>query len=124
MQSFSFILVPGAGGNAWYWHLLAHERRREAAERLRDEGHALRIPIADRVDDRGGVLWKSGPGIRRRKFDRDSLVTELLQLRREQVPVPGVSARAGNEDEAEALHGFSARLARRRRTGSRRRARS
>src|SRR5262245_1638564 len=80
-------------------HLFAHERQREGRQRLRDEDHASGIPSADRADHGGSVLRKTGPGIRRRQFDRDSLMTALLQLRRDQVPVPCASARAGNEYE-------------------------
>ena len=42
MPNFSFILIPGAGGSAWYWHLLA--------PRLEERGHeavAVALPAAD-----------------------------------------------------------------------------
>jgi pimeloyl-ACP methyl ester carboxylesterase len=47
MQSFAFILIPGAGGSAWYWHLVA--------PRLQERGHealAVDLPAAD---DRAGL---------------------------------------------------------------------
>ena len=36
MQSFSFVLIPGSGGDAWYWHLLA--------PKLEAQGHEA-IPV-------------------------------------------------------------------------------
>jgi pimeloyl-ACP methyl ester carboxylesterase len=42
MQRFSFILVPGAGGSAWYWHRVVPE--------LANRGHeavAVDLPAAD-----------------------------------------------------------------------------
>src|SRR5215510_3046622 len=84
--------------------LFARERQREAGQRLRNEDHAFWISIADCADDGSSVLRKTGPVIRRRQFDRDSLMTALVQLRRNQVPVPCASARARNQDKRETLH--------------------
>jgi pimeloyl-ACP methyl ester carboxylesterase len=42
MQTVSFVLIPGAGGAAWYWHLLSPQ--------LRDRGHdavSVELPAAD-----------------------------------------------------------------------------
>ena len=42
MASITFILIPGAGGNAWYWHLVA--------PRLEQRGHdavPVELPAAD-----------------------------------------------------------------------------
>src|SRR5262249_43514942 len=42
IQSFYFILIPGAGGSAWYWHLVA--------PKLQERGHeavAVEVPAAD-----------------------------------------------------------------------------
>jgi pimeloyl-ACP methyl ester carboxylesterase len=42
IQSFSFILIPGAGGSAWYWHLVA--------PKLQERGHEavpVELPAAD-----------------------------------------------------------------------------
>ena len=44
MQSFTFVLIPGAGGDAWYWHLLT--------PRLQEHGHetvAVELPAADEL---------------------------------------------------------------------------
>ena len=47
MQSVSFVLVPGAGGDAWYWHLVA--------PKLRERGHEA-IPVdLPAADDRAGL---------------------------------------------------------------------
>ena len=42
MERFTFVLIPGAGGDAWYWHLVA--------PMLHDAGHdaiAVALPAAD-----------------------------------------------------------------------------
>jgi len=47
IQRFSFILIPGAGGSAWYWHLVA--------PKLEERGHepvSVELPAAD---DRAGL---------------------------------------------------------------------
>ena len=36
MQSFTFIIIPGAGGSAWYWHLVA--------PKLEEYGHKV-VPV-------------------------------------------------------------------------------
>lgn len=47
MQSFCFVLIPGAGGDAWYWHLVAPN--------LQDRGHEA-IPVdLPAADDRAGL---------------------------------------------------------------------
>src|SRR5215208_3343287 len=47
MQSISFVLVPGAGGDAWYWHLVA--------PKLQERGHEA-IPVdLPAADDRAGL---------------------------------------------------------------------
>src|SRR5262245_54282112 len=47
MQSFSLILVPGAGGSAWYWHLVA--------PKLRKHGHEA-VPVdLPAADDQAGL---------------------------------------------------------------------
>ena len=40
--SRTFVLVPGAGGSAWYWHLLVPELRRRGHEAI-----AVDLPAAD-----------------------------------------------------------------------------
>ena len=47
VNSFSFVLIPGAGGSAWYWHLVVPE--------IQERGHeavAVELPAAD---DRAGL---------------------------------------------------------------------
>ncbi len=47
MKSYSFVLVPGAGGDAWYWLLVA--------PKLRERGHEA-IPVdLPAKDDRAGL---------------------------------------------------------------------
>jgi len=47
MRSFTFVLVPGAGGSPWYWHLVA--------PRLRLRGHEP-VPVAlPAADDAAGL---------------------------------------------------------------------
>ena len=46
-RGFCFVLVPGAGGSAWYWHLIA--------PRLREGGHEA-VPVElPAADDRAGL---------------------------------------------------------------------
>jgi pimeloyl-ACP methyl ester carboxylesterase len=42
-----FLLLPGAGGEAWYWHLVAR--------RLRDAGHEAISPDLPAADDAAGL---------------------------------------------------------------------
>jgi len=47
IQSFSFILIPGAGGSSWYWHLVV--------PKLRECGHEA-VPVElPAADDRAGL---------------------------------------------------------------------
>ena len=47
MPSFTFILIPGAGGSAWYWHLVVPI--------LKQRGHEA-IPVAlPAADDTAGL---------------------------------------------------------------------
>jgi pimeloyl-ACP methyl ester carboxylesterase len=47
MRGFSFALVPGSGGDAWYWHLVA--------PKLQEGGHEA-IPVdLPAADDRAGL---------------------------------------------------------------------
>jgi pimeloyl-ACP methyl ester carboxylesterase len=41
------VLLPGAGGEAWYWHLVA--------DRLRDRGHEVVSPDLPAADDSAGL---------------------------------------------------------------------
>jgi pimeloyl-ACP methyl ester carboxylesterase len=47
MRSVTFILIPGAGGSTWYWHLVV--------PRLRQRGHEA-VPVGlPAADDRAGL---------------------------------------------------------------------
>jgi pimeloyl-ACP methyl ester carboxylesterase len=43
----TFVLLPGAGGDSWYWHLVA--------PRLRDRGHEVLAPDLPAGDDAAGL---------------------------------------------------------------------
>ena len=47
MQSFTYVLIPGAGGTTWYWHLVAPK-----LEKLGHEAVPVQLPAAD---DRAGL---------------------------------------------------------------------
>ena len=47
MSRLTFVLIPGAGGRAWYWHLVAPELRRRGYDAV-----AVELPAAD---DRAGL---------------------------------------------------------------------
>jgi pimeloyl-ACP methyl ester carboxylesterase len=47
MQSFTFVLIPGAGGSAWYWHLVAPILQKRGYEAV-----PVELPAAD---DRAGL---------------------------------------------------------------------
>lgn len=56
MQSCSFVLVPGAGGDAWYWHLVA--------PKLEERGHEA-LPVGlPAADDRAGLSQYAGAVVR------------------------------------------------------------
>jgi hypothetical protein len=47
MQQFTFVLIPGAGGSAWYWHLVA--------PLLKQRGHGV-VPVGlPAADDQAGL---------------------------------------------------------------------
>jgi pimeloyl-ACP methyl ester carboxylesterase len=46
-MSSTYVLVPGAGGDAWYWHLVA--------PRLRARGHEVLAPALPAGDDAAGL---------------------------------------------------------------------
>ncbi len=47
MEKFTFILIPGAGGSAWYWHLVVPA--------LQERGHEA-VPVElPAADDRAGL---------------------------------------------------------------------
>jgi surfactin synthase thioesterase subunit len=47
MQRYSFVLVPGAGGDAWYWHLITRQ--------LEDSGHETLPVDLPAADERAGL---------------------------------------------------------------------
>ena len=47
MTYMRFVLVPGAGGSGWYWHLVEPELRRL--------GHDVRAVDLPAADDRAGL---------------------------------------------------------------------
>jgi pimeloyl-ACP methyl ester carboxylesterase len=48
MKGTTFVLIPGAGGSAWYWHLVAPILQKQGQEVI-----AVDLPAAD---DRAGLL--------------------------------------------------------------------
>jgi pimeloyl-ACP methyl ester carboxylesterase len=62
IQGFSFILVPGAGGRAWYWHLVA--------PRLRERGHEA-VPVELPASDDRADLPQYAATVVRAIGDRD-----------------------------------------------------
>jgi len=46
-EARTFVLLPGAGGESWYWHLVA--------ARLRDRGHEVVSPDLPTEDDGAGL---------------------------------------------------------------------
>lgn len=102
----TYVLIPGAGGSAWYWHLLVDELRRRGAGAV-----AVELPAADdtaglaeyadatveavveAVGDRAGLVVVAqslggftGPLVCER------LPVDLLVLLNAMVPTPGESA--------------------------------
>ena len=74
----------------------ADERSGEAAERLRHQDQLG--AIADRLDDRVGVLRQPGRLVLAGKVDRHHLTSALFQLGRDQVPVEGAVAGSVDKD--------------------------
>src|SRR5262245_6609085 len=65
----TFVLIPGAGGSAWYWHLVERE--------LRARGHdvvAVSLPAAD---DTAG-LREYAEAVIRATSDRESAILVLV----------------------------------------------
>jgi pimeloyl-ACP methyl ester carboxylesterase len=97
----TFVLIPGAGGNAWYWHLLVDE--------LTDRGHdAVAVDLP--ADDDTAGLAEYADAVVEAIGDRTDLVVvaqsmagftaplvcdrarvELLVLLTAMVPIPGES---------------------------------
>lgn len=73
MRSFSFALIPGAGGDAWYWHLVAPI--------LREHGHEAILVDLPSADDRAGLAEYADvvvDAIRSRTHERVALVAQSL----------------------------------------------
>jgi len=73
MRNVTFVLIPGAGGSAWYWHLVA--------PKLRQRGHEA-IPVAlPAADDSAGLVEYTAAVVRAvgaRKSRRLVLVAQSL----------------------------------------------
>ena len=105
---------PRAGSFAWVGDhgvdehkqcdgdLLADEGRGEAAQGLGNDHHAPWLAIAYCLNNGGCVLRQTGLVVVGRERDRDGLVPVLLELRRNEVPVPRAAACARYENEAQA----------------------
>jgi pimeloyl-ACP methyl ester carboxylesterase len=87
MQNVTFVLIPGAGGSAWYWHLVEPN--------LRQRGYEA-IPVAlPAADDSAGLAEYAAAVVRtvgKRKSRRLVLVAQSLggftaPLVCEQIPV-------------------------------------
>jgi pimeloyl-ACP methyl ester carboxylesterase len=46
-QTATYVLLPGAGGDSWYWHLVAAQ--------LRDQGHEVLTPDLPAADETAGL---------------------------------------------------------------------
>lgn len=72
-QDFAFVLIPGAGGSAWYWHLLERE--------LRQQGYPA-VPVAlPAADDSAGLAEYAAAVVRavgKRRTRRLVLVAQSL----------------------------------------------
>ncbi len=64
-MSATFVLVPGAGGESWYWHLVA--------PRLRERGHEVVSPDLPAADDDAG-LGEYADAVADAVGDRDALI--------------------------------------------------
>jgi hypothetical protein len=69
------------------WEARAHERRREAAERMPDDNKVA--AVTDRPDDGVRVLRPTCRLVLAREVDCDGIVSALAQRGRDEVPVPG-----------------------------------
>jgi pimeloyl-ACP methyl ester carboxylesterase len=98
----TFVLVPGAGGQAWYWHLLAAEleRRGHAAVPVDlpadDESAGLAAyadTVVEAIDGRSPVvLVAQSMGGLTAPLVCERVAVELLVLVNAMVPLPGETA--------------------------------
>src|ERR687897_973833 len=78
----AYVLIPGAGGDAWYWHLLEPE--------LRGRGHdVVAVAIGDRT---GIVLVAQSFGGFTAPLVGERVSVDLLVMLNAMVPSPGESA--------------------------------
>jgi pimeloyl-ACP methyl ester carboxylesterase len=73
VERFTFVLIPGAGGDAWYWHLVA--------PLLHDAGHDVVAVALPAADDRAGLTEYAGATIHamgKRDLTRVVLVAQSL----------------------------------------------
>lgn len=99
MTARSFVLIPGAGGNAWYWHLLVaelHRRGHQAvAVDLPAQDHAAGLAeYADAVanavgDHRDPVLVAQSMGGLTAPLVCERLPVSALVLVNAMIPAPG-----------------------------------
>jgi pimeloyl-ACP methyl ester carboxylesterase len=101
MPSLSFILIPGAGGSAWYWHRVApklQQRGHEAvpvalpaaddAARLPDYAAVVRRAIGDREPRRVVLVAQSMAGFTAPLVCKE-LTLAMLVLVNAMIPRPG-----------------------------------
>src|SRR5262245_49804516 len=73
MQDVTFVLIPGAGGSAWYWHLVEPKLRQRGYEAI-----SVALPAAD---DSAGLTDYAAAVVRavgKRKSRRFVLVAQSL----------------------------------------------
>lgn len=90
MQNVTFVLIPGAGGSAWYWHLVEAKLRQRGIEAI-----PVALPAAD--DSAGLAEYAAAVvhTVRKRKLQRLVLVAQSLggftaPLVCEQIPIQGL----------------------------------
>ena len=98
----AYVLIPGAGGNAWYWHLLAPELRGRghdvvAVDLPSDDDSAGLAEYADAVieaigDRTGIVLVAQSLGGFTAPLVCERVPVDLLVMLNAMVPSPGESA--------------------------------
>lgn len=97
----TFVLIPGAGGDAWYWHLLVDELRGRGHEAVAvdlpaDDDAAGLAEYVDAVVDAAGdhahlVLVAQSFGGFTAPLVCDRLPVDLLVLLNAMTPMPGES---------------------------------
>jgi alpha-beta hydrolase superfamily lysophospholipase len=98
----TYVLIPGAGGDAWYWHLLVPELRERGLKALAmdlpadddsaglsEYANAVVGAIGDRTDL---VLVAQSLGGFTAPLVREQVSVDLLVMLNAMVPSPGESA--------------------------------